>query len=102
MAEGVTFASEPFDRLDREVILVSSDNIHFGCHRTILSIVSPFFSDMFSLPQAPHAGVPAGNDSAYGQQEVGGIPVIPVTESSKTLDTLLRFIYPVPRPKLAR
>ncbi|KZP19346.1 hypothetical protein FIBSPDRAFT_862753 [Athelia psychrophila] len=46
----ITEASAPFDRADADVILRSSDN---GDFKLLLSMGSPFFEDMFSLPQSP-------------------------------------------------
>ncbi|TCD62587.1 hypothetical protein EIP91_006661 [Steccherinum ochraceum] len=92
-----TYAASPFDRTDRDIILLSADQVNFACHKTTLSIASPFFADMFTLPQAPRASVQATND---GPAEIDGTPVIPVTESGRTLDTLLRLIYPVDAPAM--
>ncbi|KAJ6626205.1 hypothetical protein B0H10DRAFT_2429999 [Mycena sp. CBHHK59/15] len=69
----------PFDDLAADVILRSSDNHDFRVYRTILSLVSPVFKDMFTLPQ-PDV-----------QSE---LPVIPVQETGVVLDRMLRFCYP--------
>lgn len=79
-------AAAPFDRKDADVILSSSDNVHFRVHRAILMIASPFFDSMFRLPQPPDAR--------------DDIPVVHVTEDSYTLDVLLRMCYPVARPAM--
>ncbi|TCD64222.1 hypothetical protein EIP91_004357 [Steccherinum ochraceum] len=86
-----------FDRPDRDVVLLSSDQVKFGCHKSVLSIASPFFSDMFSLPQNLSSSAQPSDD---GSTEPDGTPIIPMTEVSKTLDTLLRLIYPVELPTL--
>lgn len=77
-----------FDSHDADVILSSNeqDSREFHVHRSILAIASPFFRDMFSLPQPP-----TGNQA---------LPVIAMSESFTTLDTLLRFVYPVPDPQV--
>lgn len=80
-------AAAPFDRKDADVILSSSDNVHFRVHRAILMIASPFFDSMFRLPQPPDAR--------------DDIPVVHVTEDSYTLDVLLRMCYPVARPAMS-
>ncbi|TCD64218.1 hypothetical protein EIP91_004353 [Steccherinum ochraceum] len=80
-------ATAPFDRPDADVVILSSDNVKFLCHKPILSIVSPFFSDMFSLPQPVAA-------------EKANIPTVPVTEDCRIVDALLRLIYPVLPPLL--
>lgn len=54
--------------------------VEFRAHRTILSIASPVFETMFSLPQ------PAADKS---------LPVCDLSEDANTLDALLRLIYPV-------
>ncbi|KAJ6626194.1 hypothetical protein B0H10DRAFT_1999316 [Mycena sp. CBHHK59/15] len=69
----------PFDDLAADVILRSSDNHDFRVYRTILSLVSPVFQDMFTLPQ-PDV-----------QSE---LPVIPVQEAGVVVDRMLRFCYP--------
>ena len=40
---------------DTDIILKSSDDVQFNAYRRILIEASPFFSDMFSLPQPPDA-----------------------------------------------
>ncbi|TCD62585.1 hypothetical protein EIP91_006659 [Steccherinum ochraceum] len=93
----VTIASSPFDRPDGDVVLLSADHVKFACHKATLSIASPLFADMFSLPQAPQA---AGQRSSDGSLEADGTPIVPVSESSKVLETFLRLIYPVDTPAL--
>ena len=59
--------------------------IDFSVHRCVLSAASQFFEGLFSLPQPP-------------SKPTGRLPVIPFTETEAVLDTLLRYIYPVPKP----
>ena len=81
-----TYATAPFDHARADIILRSSDNIDFRVFKLFLSLASPFFETLFSIPQ------PAEEN---GDQEVmDGLAVIPVTEDGKTLDALLRFCYP--------
>lgn len=54
--------------------------VEFRAHRAILSIASPVFETMFSLPQ------PGAEKS---------LPVCDLSEDANTLEALLRFIYPV-------
>lgn len=83
-------ASLPFDESsDGDVVLKSSDGVFFRTHKVILSLASPFFRDMFSLPQS---GTPPDGTSNG--------PIIPFTESSETIDTLLRVVYPDEDPDL--
>lgn len=73
-----------------DVLLLSSDNVKFSVHRCILAAASPFFEDMFSLPQPP---------SHLANEE--RCSVIQVTESDSTLHTLLHFVYPMPHPTIS-
>jgi hypothetical protein len=75
-----------FNACDTDVILLSNDAkpTEFRVHRCILAAASPFYRDMFTLPQTP---LPDKQ-----------LPVIPVSESTPTLDALLRFVYPVRDP----
>jgi hypothetical protein len=75
-------ADAPFnDTEPHDTILRSKDGVNFYVYKVILSVASPFFRQMFSLPQ-PN----------------GSIGTITVTEDSQTLDRLLRLCYPVPDP----
>ncbi|KAJ7627158.1 hypothetical protein FB45DRAFT_1059968 [Roridomyces roridus] len=73
----------PFDNIDGDVILRSSDGIDFRLHRVVLSLASGFSKQMFSLPQ------PDGDPQ---------IPVIPMAESATLLDKALRLWYPGATP----
>ncbi|KAJ8518354.1 hypothetical protein ONZ45_g4573 [Pleurotus djamor] len=79
-------ASSPFNRPDADVILRSSDGIDFQVHKIILSIASPFFSDLFTLPQP---------QSLDGQAP---LPIVPFDEDSATLVILLHCCYPADDP----
>ncbi|KAH9482238.1 hypothetical protein JR316_0004336 [Psilocybe cubensis] len=77
-----------FDAVDADVILLCTEmdrSTEFHIHKCILSAASPFFDDMFTLPQLA--------DDASDK-----VPIIPVSEPSHILDTLLRYVYPVSRP----
>ncbi|KAF9480170.1 hypothetical protein BDN70DRAFT_877915 [Pholiota conissans] len=77
--------SSHFDSADADVILLTTEadcSTEFHVHKCILAAASSFFSDMFSLPQ----------------ETAEELPIIPVTETSSRLDTILRCIYPVPDP----
>ncbi|KAK7024431.1 hypothetical protein VNI00_016282 [Paramarasmius palmivorus] len=75
-----TIASPPFDAPSADVVLRTSDNIDFRVSRFILSLVSPFFRDMFTLPPPSQ---PTDEDQ-----------VVNVTEDGVTIDCTLRLIYP--------
>ena len=79
-------------RDDTDVVLVSGDKPPseakaFYVHRAVLAAGSPFFRDMFGLPQ------PAEQDAR---------PQIQLTEPHAVLSLLLRLVYPVPKPSLNR
>lgn len=88
-----TAASAPFDNESADVILRTSDKVDFRVHKLVLSLASPFFEDMFSIPQPfTSSGVVALISPAEKA------PVIDVAEDSATLDYLLRCVYPVDDP----
>ncbi|KAI0289287.1 hypothetical protein BC826DRAFT_631160 [Russula brevipes] len=74
------------DMFDADVILQSSDLVKFRVHRGVLVTSSPFFRDMFSLPQP-------SNDASAG---AGELPILPVPESAAVLNSLISMLYPVP------
>ncbi|KAJ7310688.1 hypothetical protein DFH08DRAFT_618330, partial [Mycena albidolilacea] len=71
--------SAPFDDTGADTILRASDGADFCVYCQILSLASPFFKDLFSIPQP---------DSEPD------VPVIPVDEHSNLLNPLLRSFYP--------
>lgn len=81
-----TCASAPFDHAKADVILRSADGVEFRIFMLFLSLASPIFEALFSLPQAP--------GGASDQEMKDGLAVIAVSEDSKTLDSFLRFCYP--------
>ena len=81
-------AAAPFNRPNADVILRTSDNVDFRFYKLLLSLASPFFANMFALPQ------PCPLDKAADQTKYG-LPVIPVAEKSHVLQKLLSFCSPV-------
>lgn len=81
-----TCASSPFDHAKADVILRSADGVEFRVFKLFLSLASPFFETLFSLPQAP--------DGATDQEMKDDLAVIAMSEDSKTLNSFLRFCYP--------
>lgn len=81
-------APSPFDKTGADIILRSSNHVDFYVYKSVLLLASDFFETMFSLNQP--SSVVAGT--------LDGRPIIDVSESSDTLDTLLRFCYPVDDP----
>ncbi|XP_006461290.1 hypothetical protein AGABI2DRAFT_204976 [Agaricus bisporus var. bisporus H97] len=86
-----------FEAADADVILVpaggySSD---IRVHRCVLIAASPFFRDMFSLPQ------PLDNDSSNSLSTCDShVPRIPISETREIFTNLLCYIYPIPRPEI--
>ncbi|TFK81897.1 hypothetical protein K466DRAFT_568745 [Polyporus arcularius HHB13444] len=79
----VCAASAPFDDASADTVLRTSDNVDFRVFRWFLKGMSPFFDDLFALPQPP-----------------GSISTDPIlmSEPSSVLETLLRLHYPFPQP----
>ncbi|KAH9020957.1 hypothetical protein EDB85DRAFT_2152723 [Lactarius pseudohatsudake] len=67
-----------------DVILRSSDLVSFHVHKSILAILSPFFTDLFSLPQPPDGEV------------IEGLPVVQVSEDAELLHSLFTVLYHIP------
>jgi len=81
-------AIECFDDPAADLILRSGlPATDFHVHRLLLSLASPFFDQMLSLPQP-------------SSREPPKIPVVEVSESPEILHLLLQFIYPVPNPAI--
>ncbi|KAI5123488.1 hypothetical protein M0805_008857 [Coniferiporia weirii] len=80
-------------------ILRSSDGVDFKVYKNILALASPFFKDMFSLPQSVKDSPSISDevDTKTGAQS--DPPVIEVAESGNTLERLLFLIYPLPSPR---
>ena len=85
-----TFDAHDADAILRAPLQLGLDQFKdFHIHKTILSVASAFFHDMFTLPQPP-------------QPATGGatLPVVPVTESAEDFEVFLQLIYPVEPPTI--
>jgi BTB/POZ domain len=71
------------DMPSADVILQSSDLVHFRVHKSALIASSPFFGDMFSLPQPPDDAAP------------DGLPVVHLSEDAEVLNSLISMLYSV-------
>ena len=78
-----------FDAPDADAILWSSDGKDLRVHRIILSLASPVFQGMFSLPQSTLPG------------SSSQIPIIDIPESSDILQPFLQYLYPRLPPKVS-
>jgi len=76
-----------FDAPDTNVILRSSDLKELHVHKLILTLASPVFGYMFSLPQTT--------------EPPSEIPTIDVPESSGILRLFLQYLYPRSPPKVS-
>lgn len=86
----VTYGPAPFHADGKgDVILRSSDGVHYKPLRTILALASPVFADMFDIPQGPST------------QDSGEVPTIDVSESSAVLHAMLKLFYPTPVMEIA-
>lgn len=91
-------ATAPFDkRFNADVIFLTSDNVYFYLHKTILSMASTFFETMFSLVQTPASSLPDRGTPPLPPEDLN-LPVVEVSEDSLTLDHLLRYCYPARDP----
>ena len=86
-----TRAAAPFNKNSADVILRTADEVDFHLHKVVLMLAGSVFEDMFSIPQ------PAAVNAAEVDSETD-LPVVRVTETSKTLDALLRLCYPTADP----
>ena len=69
---------------DSDLILRSADGQEFGVHKSILSLASPVFRNMFSFPQPP--------------SEPTKVPEVELYETREVIDVFLRCIYQIPKP----
>ena len=79
--------STDFCANDADVIIRAAGTLDFRAHKAILSLVSPFFKDMFTLPQPPSIAPET-------------LPHVDVEEPPKTWENILRAIYPIPNPTI--
>jgi len=89
-------AEAPFNDPKEDVILRSSDNIDFCTFKSLLSLASTVFDDMFDWPQPPATG----SDDTKSAIEAGQLPVVTVSEPSSTVRNILMFCHPKCSPEL--
>ena len=77
----------PFTASDADVVLRTDDGAQLRAHRRVLIEASPFFRDLFSLPQPPTTD--------------DGVPVVDVTENSSIMEHLLLLVYPGADPTIS-
>ena len=74
------------DMSDADIIIQSCDLVNFPVHKRTLAMSSPFFSDMFSLPQPQPSN----------KEVVDGLPLVPLSEDAEVLSGLITMLYPIP------
>ena len=74
---------ESLELPDANLIIRSSDFVHFRVHKSLLAMISPFFRDLLSLPQPPDS------------ESVNGLPVVQFSEDVEILSSLVSMLYPV-------
>jgi hypothetical protein len=86
---------EKFDAPDADVILqaLGPPECDFRVHKLVLSLASPVFKDMFSLPQ-PVKPTPDNSKAS----SVEKIDIVSVTDPPHALKLVLRMIYPFKPP----
>eukprot|EP00920_Eleutheroschizon_duboscqi_P033036 GHVT01079685.1.p1 GENE.GHVT01079685.1~~GHVT01079685.1.p1 ORF type:complete len:333 (+),score=19.08 GHVT01079685.1:328-1326(+) len=77
-------AKAPFNDLGGDILVRSCDHVQFRVHKFLLSLASPIFEDMFSIPLPP-----ASPDTNID------LPVVDLTETSSTIRNILYFCYPL-------
>ncbi|KAH7910211.1 hypothetical protein BJ138DRAFT_134282 [Hygrophoropsis aurantiaca] len=80
--ESVVSVGPPFDAPDADIVLRSSDGADFRTYKLILSLASPVFRSMLTLPQP--------SETAASSTP----PVISMPEDKHTLEKLLLHCYP--------
>ena len=87
-----TTTPAPFDVAHADVVLQSSDGRNFPMYKIDLARSSPVFGGMFALPQ------PLGPVTEPTENHMGGLPIIPVSETADVLHILLQFCLPHSKP----
>ena len=85
----------PFTYSDADVVFRSSDNVVYKLHKLVLSLASDFFSGMFELPQPNQPSDASPPTQPTNDEEVDGLPVVPVSEPSSVLTSLFLLCYPI-------
>ena len=94
---GRATARAPFDgETVHDIIFTTSDNVEFYVAKAILFYSSPFFADMFSLPQPSSPEASSESDScAHPRRQ----DVVHVDDSHQDLRHILKALLPSQRSK---
>ncbi|KAI0046048.1 hypothetical protein FA95DRAFT_1680093 [Auriscalpium vulgare] len=82
-------AAAPFNAGDADIILRSADGVDFRAHKFLLSMSSPFFQNLFTLPQPPTSSPHTSLDESKD-----GISVLCLSEDEHAVEMMLRYCYP--------
>ncbi|KAJ7043755.1 hypothetical protein C8F04DRAFT_729023 [Mycena alexandri] len=69
-------APSPFDDPSADIIVRSAERVDFRMHKLLLSLASPFFKEMFEVPQPPTIDGGEAQGSPDPDDTRDGIPVI--------------------------
>ncbi|ETW80397.1 hypothetical protein HETIRDRAFT_240500, partial [Heterobasidion irregulare TC 32-1] len=86
-------AGPPSADADADLVVRSSNKVDFHVHKFLLSLASPVFKDILSIPDTT---IYSGASVEYKD----GILVIHVAEQRQVLENLLRLVYPTDNGKL--
>ncbi|TFY66504.1 hypothetical protein EVG20_g4580 [Dentipellis fragilis] len=89
-------AGAPFDDLDADIIVRSSDGVDFRIYRNILAKASHAFADMFAAQPKPAQPPVDASDLDFKD----GLPVIPLQEDHHVLRSFFQLLYPMDGPDL--
>jgi len=84
----VTLSSR-FRADDADVVIRAAGKVEFRVHKCILSLASPIFKDMFTIPQPP-------------TDTPGILPHVDVVDSPEAWENILQTIYPMPHPTISK
>ena len=84
-----------FNKPSADLILRSCDSVDFYVLKAIMAEASPVFEDMLALPQPATGGLRSPGRIASDAR------VTQMTEDARTIEHVLRFIYPVEPPDIA-
>ncbi|KAA1477502.1 hypothetical protein DENSPDRAFT_588375 [Dentipellis sp. KUC8613] len=85
----------PFDGVEPNIILRSSDSVDFRTHKCILAIVSPVFRTFFQATQMQERNITGSAQSGNSNWE-DGLPVLRLPGDGQTVQFLLSTILPIP------
>ncbi|RPD58981.1 hypothetical protein L226DRAFT_108199 [Lentinus tigrinus ALCF2SS1-7] len=107
--EETRMAPAPFNNPWADTIVRTMDNVDFHVFRWMLEDASPVFASMFTSPRPSKArnlrspvvstASPPDSGDSSGEGSAAASPApISISETSRTLETLLRPYYPFPSP----